>query len=754
MDHTYIGKDLPVNDSIAKARGDLIYAADMHLPRMLHMKLVLSPVAHGKVTSFDASEALALPGVEAVLSYENTPNIKYNRGRVRTNQEAPDQETLFTDHVRFVGDRIAAVLAETPEIALKAASLVKFEIEPYPAVFDFKEALKCIPHPLHDQDDIMEIPVMGYGSYDQAEGEEFRHHSFSQRISHIAMECHCSVADYNPGTDRLTIWTPTQSVFGARAVTSSILGMPLSHIRVIKTPMGGSFGSKQEMILEPLVACAAKMTGRPVKLNLTRSEVMLCTVVKHPMDSSMQVKFSPDRRITGLKQHILLDAGGYQGVTPDYAGSMFKKLSWVYNIDHVEYSATAICTNTPTTGSYRGWGGPETCFNMENMMNAAARKFQMDPIDLRLRNILPPYAISRINDYSLGNVRLEDALVMGSERFGWSERKERIAKQDRSGRYLRGIGMSVATHTSGYYPRQGDWGTVVVKMEEDGTVHVNCNVHDHGCGEVGIFKAIVAEVLEISPDLVDLPEGDTAYNAIDNGCYTSRSIYVLGRAVLDATKQLLAQLERNAAEMLGCRLGQLVHEGDAFYFCTDPSRRCTYSDIAFHVIDKGTEVLFVSHTHVPISNPGPAAAHFAEVEVDTYTGMVRVVDYLAVHDVGKALNPALCRGQVGSALQQGMGIVFCEEQKIDPKTGRVTNADMQRYHIARAYDLPNVDVLLIEKPDEEGPFGAKSIGEACYVPVAPALIAAVNDALHSELSVLPLTPDRILKQLEASQDNG
>jgi len=201
-------------------------------------------------------------------------------------------------------------------------------------------------------------------------------------------------------------------------------------------------------------------------------------------------------------------------------------------------------------------------------------------------------------------------------------------------------------------------------------------------------------------------------------------------------------------------LGQLVHEGDAFYFCTDPSRRCTYSDIAFHVIDKGTEVLFVSHTHVPISNPGPAAAHFAEVEVDTYTGMVRVVDYLAVHDVGKALNPALCRGQVGSALQQGMGIVFCEEQKIDPKTGRVTNADMQRYHIARAYDLPNVDVLLIEKPDEEGPFGAKSIGEACYVPVAPALIAAVNDALHSELSVLPLTPDRILKQLEASQDNG
>ena len=163
--------------------------------------------------------------------------------------------------------------------------------------------------------------------------------------------------------------------------------------------------------------------------------------------------------------------------------------------------------------------------------------------------------------------------------------------------------------------------------------------------------------------------------------------------------------------------------------------------------DKGTEALFVSHTHVPVSNPGPAAAHFAEVEVDTYTGLCRVVDYLAVHDVGKALNPALCRGQVGSAVQQGMGLVFCEQLKLDPKTGRALNADLQRYHVARACDLPNIDTLFIEKPDEEGPFGAKSIGEACYVPVAPALIAAVNDALGLELSQLPLDPAHILSAL-------
>lgn len=753
MDHTYtyIGRDAPVNDAAAKATGQLAYAADLHLPGMLYMKLLLSPVAHGLVRSLDTSAALALPGVAAVLSFQNTPSVKYNRGRVRATDEAPDQETLFTDHVRFVGDRIAAVVAQTPEIAQQAVSLLRADIQPLPPVFNLAQALEGAPVPLHERDDIIHLPVVSYGDYASAQGEEFCHHTATQRVSHIAMETHCAVADYTPATGRMTVWTATQSVFGVRSAISTILDLPMSRIRVIKTPMGGSFGCKQEMILEPLAACAAKMTGRPVMLHFSRSEVMLCTMLKHPLESDIKVKFSPQRTITGLQLHCRLDAGAYQTVSPDYAGSISKKLSWVYNIPHMEYYGTTVCTNTPTTGSYRGWGGPEAAIIMENMMNAAARHFSMDPIELRLRNILPPYAISRINNFSLGNLPLEDALLLGRERFAWEERKARLAVQDRSGRYARGIGMALSTHTSGYFPRKGDWGTVVVKMEEDGSVCVNCNVHDHGCGEVAVFKAIVGEVLSISPELVDLPEGDTAYNALDNGCYTSRSIYVLGRAILDASKKLLEQLRRNAGELLGCLPEQLSHKDGRFFVTKQPQRGCTYSQVAYYVADKGTEALFVAHTHVPVSNPGPVAAHFAEVEVDTYTGLCQVIDYLAVHDVGKALNPALCRGQVGSALQQGMGLVFCEELKLDPKTGRALNADLQRYHVARAYDLPNLDVLFLEKPDEEGPFGAKSVGESCYVPVAPALIAAVNDALDLELSTLPLEPAHILSALDDKQ---
>lgn len=748
MEYEYVGKGIAVSHSRAKACGTLPFACDIQLPRMLHMKLVLSPVAHGIVRHVDALQALALPGVAAVISCENAPMKPYNRGRVRASEEACDQETLFSRHVRFVGDRVAAVLAETPELALRAAALVKLDIEPLPAVMTPEAALAHPEIRLHEQDSVVRPGPVIYGDYDSAGGEVFVHRSSSQRISHISMETHCAVADYNPGLDRMTVWTPTQSTFGARSAICTLLDMTMSRVRVIKTPMGGSFGGKQEMILEPLAAYASKVTGRPVKLQLSRREAMLCTVVKHPLTSEMEVKFSPDRRINGLSLRVVLDAGAYQGVTPDYCISMSKKLSWVYDIENVSYFPVSVCTNTPVSGGYRGWGGPETTMLMENMMNAAARHFGMDPVELRLRNILPPYAVSRIGNFSLGNLPLEQVLRLGCERFRWTERRARTASQDRSGRYLRGVGMALATHTSGYFPRKPDWGTVVAKMEEDGSVQINCNVHDHGCGEVGAFQQIAAEVLSLPMAKIDILEGDTAYNALDNGCYTSRSVYVLGNAVKGACEKLLGEVDGYAAELLGCAKESLTHKNGTVFVRTNPDKCLTYSQIAYHAADHGRGALFVSHTHIPESNPGPASAHFAEVEVDTLTGLCRVVDYTAVHDVGRAINPASCRAQVGSAVQQGMGIVFCEKLEIDPATGRAKNADLQRYHVARAYDMPSLDITLLELPDENGPYGAKSIGESCYVPVAPTLIAAVNDALQTDLTALPLTPTVILSALK------
>ena len=697
MNYQYIGKSTPVNNSRAKASGLLRYAGDMKLPNMLHMKLVLSPVAHGIVKAIDASAALAMPGVAAVLSFENTVDTKYNRGRVRISEDVMDQETLFSRHVRFVGDRVAAVLADSPEIAAAAAEKIKLEIEELPAVFTVEDAMKEGAPQLHEGGNTVTLPESGFGGkYSDAQGEEFIHRSQTQRITHIAMETHCAVADYNPGTDRMTVWSPTQATFGVRSCVAALLGMPMSHVRAIKTPMGGSFGCKQEMILEPLAAVGAKMTGRPVKLQLDRRETILCTVLRHPIKSEIRAKFDKGHILKALDLTAELDAGGYQGVSPDYMGSMFKKLSWVYGVEDVAYHATSTCTNTPMSGSYRGWGGPETAFIMENMMNAAAQA------------------------------------------------------QDRSSRYLKGVGLAVSTHTSGYYPRRLDWCTVTAKFEEDGSASFNCNIHDHGCGTVAALKNIAAEELSIPPDTIDFPEGDTEYNGLDNGCYTSRTIYVTGRAVQETAQKLKALLLENAAKLMDCDACELSCQDGMVFVTADPSRRKTYSDVVYYSADQygGSGAIFVSHTYQPSSNPGPASAHFAEVEVDTLTGLCRLTAFTAAHDVGKAINPEICRGQVGSALQQGMGLVFCEQVKIDPKTGQTLNATMQRYHVARACDFPHIETVLVENGSPEGPYGAKSIGESCFVPVAPALLAAVNDALQTDLTTLPLTPEKIIRAVQ------
>ncbi len=742
----YVGKDDSVFNTQDKAAGAAKYACDLHLPRMLHMKLITSPVAHGRVTGFDASEAETVAGVVKIICWRDVPQTKYNRGRVRASEDIPDQETLFTDHVRFVGDRIGAVLAETKEAAEQAAALVRLEIEDYPVYLTPQQVLAGTRVPIHDADQVIQPEVVSFGDYDREPGEELRQLSASSRTTHVAMEPHCAVADYKPASRSMEVWTATQSVFGARSAIATLFGLDMHKVRVYKTPMGGSFGCKQEMILEPLAAAGSIATGRPVKLELSRSEVISCTVLRHPIGVLTRGKFDEDLKLTGVRMDILLDAGAYQTVTPDYCLSMAKKINWTYDMNSAEVHSVSVCTNTPVSGSYRGWGGPELCFVMENFMNMAARRYGVDPIELRKKNVLPPWSVTKVLNFNLGSLPFQQVMDKGAALFGWEEKKAR-PKQD--GRCLRGIGMAISTHTSGYFPRRPDWGTITMKMEEDGSVSVNCNIHDHGCGSVMAFQKITGEMLCMDPARVAVPEGDTMYNAIDNGCYTSRSVFVLGRAVMETALALKDQILGYAEEMLKTDRGELTCEDGTVYVTGDPTRRLSYSDIAYYAADCGKGALFASHTYWPESNAGPVSADFAEVEVDTLTGHCRLTDFACVHDIGKAINPEVCRSQIGSAVQNGAGMVFCEQVELDPDTGAVKNGSLEKYHVVRAAELPDVKVEFLEDGSADGPFGAKSIGEAALVPVVPAILSALNDALGTEISSVPVTPDKVLAALEA-----
>ena len=758
MEFKYVGRDDSAFNTQAKASGAALYACDLHLPRMLQMKLIVSPVAHGRVTAVDTEAALAVPGVVKILTWKDVPQIKYNRGRVRASEDVPDQETLFTDHVRFVGDRVGAVLAETREAAEKAVSLVRLTIEEYPAYLTKEEVLAGTAVPIHEDDQVMHPETVAFGDYSAEPGEELQLRSTTARTTHVAMENHCAVASYKPASREMEVWTATQSVFGVRSAIATIFGLDMNRVRVYKTPMGGSFGCKQEMILEPLAAAGAIAAGRPVKLDFSREETIACTVVRHPQDVLVKGKFDPDHKLTGVHLDICLDAGAYQTVSPDYCLSMAKKINWTYDMRSAEVFSTSVCTNTPVCGSYRGWGGPELCYCMENFMNMAAKHYSLDPIELRKKNVLPPWSSTKVLGFGLGSLPLAEVMDRGAKLFGWEEKKAALAalghrcgengKPVPDGRYLRGIGMAISTHTSGYFPRRPDWGTVVMKMEEDGTVSVNCNIHDHGCGSVLAFQKIAGETLCMDPSRIAVPEGDTLFNAIDNGCYTSRSVFVLGRAVMETAEKLKAQLLDYAGILLDCSRDLLVCEDGCVIRRDDPSQKLRYTDIAYYAADCAKGALFVSHTYWPESNAGPVSADFAEVEVDTYTGHCRLVDFACVHDIGKAINPEICRSQIGSAVQNGAGMVFCEQLKSDPKTGAIRNASLERYHVVRAAELPDIKVEFLEDGSADGPFGAKSIGEAALVPVVPAILAAVNDALGSSFASVPVTPEKVLAYLE------
>ena len=670
MAYYYVGKSTPIHDSLGKVTGRLKYCADMKSDDMLYMQILFSPIAHGIVNSIDTSKAEKLPGVVKVLTYANTPKKLFNRGRVILNDKMPDQEQLFTDHVRFIGDRIAAVIAENQEIAKKACSLIEFHIHPMNPLLNVFDSLKEEAVKIHDEGNSFNFDKTGFGDYESAEGDVIVSDTSIQRVSHIAMETHCAVAHYSVEEDKLTVWSPSQSVFGIRSIVSNLLDMPLSKVRVVKMKMGGSFGSKQEWIVEPLAAYAAKVCNATIKLVYNRAETIKSTMLKHPVFAHTESKFLKDGTLTGIDMHCILDSGAYQTVSPGYAKAIYYKLARVYDIKNLNYQAQTVCTNLPVSGSYRGWSSPESILIIENHFNKAARELGIDPVELRLKNILEPYAINKIENYNMGNTRLKDCLLKGREAFGWEEKKRRLAQQDSNARFKRGIGIALGSHYCGFYPRRADMGALTMKMHEDGSLSVNICLHDHGCGTVTVFKSIIAEVLSLSPDKITINEGDTDYNPYDFGCYSSRTVYVLGKAAELCAEKLLIKIKETAAKMLDTPVSNVSNDKDRLYIINEPENCLTYSDIVLYSLKQLEKDIYVDYEYQAVSNPGVGAAHFAEVEVDTYTGLIKVLDYLAVHDIGKALNPALCIGQIGGAVQQGMGIAFSEIVRIDAKTGK------------------------------------------------------------------------------------
>lgn len=745
QNYSFVGKGRPIRDAVLKVTGELQYVADIKLPHMLHAKVLFSPVAHARIKKIDASEAEALPGVKAVVTYKNSPRIKFNSALRFVGHQVAETEYIFDDTVRFVGDKVAAVCAEDIDTAEKAIRLIEVEYEELPAIFDPEEALIEGAYPIHPGGNAVTEILAEAGNIIEGFAEAdlvFEDKYTVPAVHHGALEPHVALANFD-SRGKLTIWTPTQSSFSIRLVLGKLLEMPLSKVRVIRPAMGGGFGGKLEATVEPIVALLAKMTGRPVRLELNRRESIVSTRTRHGAVMYFKTGVKKDGTIVAQDVKMLINTGAYTSSAVSVANAIVHKVFKLYKNKNLRVSITPVLTNTPVAGAMRGYGSPQFHVGQQLQLNKIAKALGMNLVELQLKNLVEPDAYETRFNNPIGNPRPIDCVQKGVQAFDWYNRKI----SEGTGRFKRGIGMAVGAHGNGLYGAHLDATALILKMNEDGTATLFTSSHDMGNGIVTVQTQIVGEILGIDPENIECVEADTEATGWNLGDYASRGTYVSGKAAEKVALAAKKAILQEAAKMLKMEESNLdLKEG--FIISKDSlEKKASLSDVVVYAQSVSNREIICAETHAPIFGPSSYGAHFAEVEVDTETGKVKVLDYVAVQDVGKAINPLAVEGQIHGAIQMGIGYALTETLAVDER-GKVINNNFKKYKMLKASKMPNIQVLTVEEGEETGPFGAKGVGECPVVPVAPAVVNAVSNALGVEFFDLPLTPDKVLQAVK------
>ena len=744
---TYIGQPTPMEDAVRKVTGQTIYCDDMAFPGMLHGKILYSPYAHARIVSLDTSAAQALPGVRGVITYKNTPDTLYNRIVRHLHDPLPATERVFDNILRNVGDEVAAVAADTEEIARQALQLIEVDYEELPAVLDAERALEEDAPKLYPEGNLLKHQLVQCGDVDGALTQAeyvFENRVETRAVHHGAIEPHVYIARWDRQND-VELWGPQQGVHRAQVMIAGILGLPFSKVQYHCTVMGGSFGGKDGVLGDIYAALLSRECGgKPVKIRFTRKECMIATYTRHAMRMYTRMGVSGDGKITALAFRGYMNAGPYCSGSINVLSAMCGKLFKVYQIPNMRFDGKAVYTNALLGGAMRGFGSPKVFTAVEVLMDKAAKGLNMDPVELRMKNSMRPFDTDPATGDSLYNGRMYDCLKKGRELFGW-DAKRSAARTQSSSRYAYGVGVASAMHGNGVAAFAPDITVASVYIQEDGSVMVRTGVTDHGAGTYTLMKMIAAETLELPIDEIVLVHSDTLAGEYDNGSGASRNTWTGGEAVARACAKMRDTLMRMAAELMDVSPSQVELRGGE-YWSKDGRAHKSRREIAWYAQDKKRVKLAETVSHQAPHNAGSYGAHFTRVRVDKETGEVKVLEYTAVCDVGTALNPLLLQGQIEGAILMGLGMALFEEMTLD-SAGRVTNANLRKYRLPKASDMPEISVHFVEEYEDGGPYGGKSIGEASIVPVAPAIINAVNDALGTELADLPLAPQKILQAI-------
>jgi 4-hydroxybenzoyl-CoA reductase subunit alpha len=750
-------------DGRAKVTGQTRFADDITLPRMLHCKLLRSSAPHARILRIDTSRAAAHQGVHLVLTGNDFP-IPY--GILPVSQ---DEHALARDKVRFVGDPVAAVIARDEQTAFDALDLIDVEYEPLTTFAEPEDSLANAAPRIHDYGDtgnIHKLVSLQFGDVERAlagADRVFEDTFFYQGNTHLPIEQHAAVAAKDPD-GKLVLWSSTQTPHYVHRALARTLAMPAAHIRVIATPNGGGFGGKSDPFNhEMVVAKAALLLDRPVKICLTREEVFYCHRGRHPVLMQFKTGVKKDGTIAGMHVKTLLDGGAYgsYGVASTFYTGALQTVT--YHIPAYQFQGCRVFTNKPPCGPKRGHGTPQSRFGQEIQLDKIAEALTQDPAELRLKIVEQPDTLTA-NYLRVGTIGLSECIRRVTRAADWKNTFRKLP-------HGRGVGLACSSYLSGaglaIYWNDMPHSGVQLKLDRSGGVTAFCGATEIGQGSDDVLVACVAEVLGVEPLDVRPVTGDTDLTPVDLGSYSSRVTLMMGNAAIQAAERARDLLADAVSRKIGVSKDRLIFADRRVFDTEDPAKGVSFSE-AVCLAEAAFGTIGTTGSYTPPKSaakfkgggvgPSPTYSYSAavvEVDVDADTGWIHVPKVWIAHDIGRSINPVLVRGQVEGSVYMALGEALMEEQifrRLPPKLSHALVhkfPSMLEYKSPTTLDMPEVITELIENPDSRGPFGAKEAGQGPLLPVMPAIANAVYDAVGVRIDEVPITPEKILKALEA-----
>jgi 4-hydroxybenzoyl-CoA reductase alpha subunit len=753
-----VGKPFRKVDARAKCTGQTRFADDVVLPRMLYCKLLRSPLPHAIIKRIDLSKALQHPGVVAGLTGKDLP-ISY--GILPVSQ---DEHALCIDKARFVGDPVAAVAAIDEDAAFEALDLIEVEYEPLEAIASITDGInKETPriHSYGERGNIHKLVSLEFGDVEEgfAEADHVRQDVFFyEGNTHLPLEQHAALAHFDTD-DKLTLWTSTQTPHYVHRALAKVLEIPASHIRVIATPNGGGFGGKSDPFNhEVVVARLAMITGRPVKITLTREEVFYCHRGRHPVLMWIKTGVRKDGAITAMHFRSFLDGGAYgsYGVASTFYTGALQTVT--YNVPRYKFEGLRVFTNKPPCGPKRGHGTPQPRFALEAHLDKVAEDLGIDPVSIRRNHVVQPGTLTA-NYLRVGSIGLGACIDRVIEESDFKNKHHKLS-------YGKGIGMASSSYLCGaglpIYWNNMPQSAVQLRLDRQGGVCVMCGSTDIGQGSDSILAYIVAEILGIDPFDIRVVTADTDLTPVDLGSYSSRVTLMTGNAAIQAAELARELLTMAVAEKLGVPIENVSFAERRGFDVENPAAGVSFAEAVQLAESKYGTVGTVGSYSPPRSagkfkgagvGPSPAysySAAAAEVDVDPETGIVTVERIWIGHDVGKSINPVLVMGQVEGSVYMGLGEALMEEMAYRGNRNVVHKfPSMLEYKSPTTLEMCDVKTFLIEDPDPNGPFGAKEVGQGPLLPVPPAIVNAIYDAVGVRIDEIPASPEKVLAAIRA-----